>query len=109
RPDPPSEVKGQALTAFLASLWTCSPTQAGQTPVAFGRMLKTVSLAARKSPVALETPSGGVAMTVIWPPFTNACFPTMVKMTAFLDESYVARTATGSVTRIPLLLTRRVV
>jgi hypothetical protein len=43
--------------------------------------------AARNSPVALETPLGGVAMIVIRPPFSNVCFPAIVKMTAFLDAS----------------------
>ncbi len=37
--------------------------------------MNTVSFAARRHPVVLETPLGGVAMTVIWPPFVKLVLP----------------------------------
>ena len=87
----------------------CSPTQPGRMPFAFGRIVKTVSFAARKSPAAPETPSGGVAMTVIWPPFVNICFPAMVKMTAFLDAIIGRLDGDGLYTGICFFLPRWIV
>jgi hypothetical protein len=48
--------------------------------------MKSVSSAARKPPVELETPFGGIEMIVICPPFAKlGFFPTIVKVTTFVD------------------------
>ena len=42
---------------------------------ALGEMVNIVSLAFKGTPAALATPSGGDAMTEIWPPFAKSAFP----------------------------------